>query len=103
MSRKPIKIAPEFIEEAINKSSSMKAASEYLDVTYSSFIRYAKKFGLYCPNQGLKGSSKPKTSNFSKKLILKDILENKQACKSTKLKLLLYAANLKNHSVKNVE
>ena len=46
MSRKALSISQEDINIVIAKSSSMREASILLGVTYSSFIRYAKKIAL---------------------------------------------------------
>ena len=95
MSRRAIVISAEEIQNAIKQSESMYQASVKLGVTYSSFIRYAKKFELYEPNQGLRGSKKSNSVNFSKRLNLQQILKNEQQCQSTKLKKLLVNAGLK--------
>lgn len=88
-------VTKEKINEAIVKAQSMKHAAEILDVTYSSFIRYAKKYDLYTPNQGLKGAVKPYWKNKKSPLVVEAILRNEQACSSSRLKGLLYKAKLK--------
>jgi hypothetical protein len=95
MSRKPLKLKYEQIEEAIRNSASMLEASFKLGVTYSSFIRYAKKFDLYEPNQGLKGTLRPYLKNMRARLDLDKILVNEQHCTSTRLKNMLYSAGMK--------
>lgn len=74
MSRRPITFDKEkFIEVATSSVTVMLAAAK-LDIHYSTYIRYAKKFGVYRPNQGGKGTHK-----FPKKGIipLQEILEGK--------------------------
>ncbi|WP_407304102.1 HNH endonuclease signature motif containing protein [Acinetobacter sp.] len=88
-------ITKEKIDEAISKSQSMKQAAEILDVTYSSFIRYANKFGLYNPNQGLKGVAKPYWKNTKLRVNVEKVLANEQRCGSNRLKKLLYKHGLK--------
>ena len=88
-------VTKEKINEAIAKSQSMKQAAEILDVTYSSFIRYAKKYDLYTPNQGLKGVVKPYWKNTKTKADLEKILVNEQQCGSNRLKKMLYKTGLK--------
>ena len=51
MSYSREEIPREKIEEAINNSNSMIAASRYLGVSRDRFNRYAKKYGLFNPNQ----------------------------------------------------
>ena len=59
------------IEEAIKLTGSMREAALKLEMPYTTFIRKAKKLGVYKPNQGAKGSSKPTKT----KIPLADILE----------------------------
>jgi 5-methylcytosine-specific restriction endonuclease McrA len=63
------------IEEAIRTTDSMRAASASCDIPYSTFIRKAKKLGLYEPNQGRKGKPRPEESNY--KFPLSEVLEGK--------------------------
>lgn len=51
MSYSREEIPREKIEEAINNSNSMIAAARYLGVSRDRFNRYAKKYGLFNPNQ----------------------------------------------------
>ena len=61
------------IEEAIKSSSSMRKAALKLEMPFSTFKIKAKKLGVYKPNQGANGSSKPS----KKKIPLEEILEGK--------------------------
>lgn len=87
MSRRKVAIPLEKIQEAVSKSPSMKRAADLLDVSYTSFIRYAKSYGLYNPNQGLKGGSK---ASGKTTLDVFKIINNEQTCSSSRLKKLLY-------------
>lgn len=63
-------IKSEHIHEAIKNTKSMMGACAYLGIAYTTFIRRAKALGVYTPNQGGKGLTKP-----SKKIIpLENIL-----------------------------
>jgi hypothetical protein len=90
MSRKPIHLPKEQIEDAIRKTNSMAGAAKLLGVTNTSFVRYAKQHGLYQPNPGLKGvkrgAQKPKYS-------IDELLESK-TIGSAKLKVRLLAEGL---------
>ena len=87
-----ISITKEQIEDAVRVEPTMYRASKLLGVTYTSFIRYAKKHNLYTPNQGGKGT-KRKTN--TSKVPLEDILNNARPCSSTRLKKRLLEAGLK--------
>lgn len=43
----------------MSQTNSAHAASTHLGLAYQTFIRRCKEFGVYKPNQGLKGTSKP--------------------------------------------
>lgn len=62
------------IEEAIKTSSSMREAALKLEMPFSTFKR--KAGDLYVPNQGAKGTSKPRAEGIGK-IPLKEILEGK--------------------------
>jgi hypothetical protein len=90
-----INVSKNQVEEAIISTSSMRAASIKLNLHYNTFIRYAKKYDLYNPNQGLKGKSKPKQEGKGK-YALQDILDGKHPEYQTrKLKLRLFSENIK--------
>jgi hypothetical protein len=75
----------EFIEIAKN-TNTMALAAKLTKMSYSNFIRKAKKLGCYYPNQGGKGTHKPNIT----KIPLKDILEGKHPEYQTyKLKIRL--------------
>jgi hypothetical protein len=65
MSRKALNLSFDQIKSAVETTTSAHAASIKLGVTYTSFIRYAKQHGLYAPNQGGKGTAKPKPRKLS--------------------------------------
>ena len=52
------------IEEAIKSSGSMREAALKLEMPFSTFKIKAKKLGVYKPNQGAKGKSKPRQPIF---------------------------------------
>jgi hypothetical protein len=92
-----IKITKEEMKKAIETSSSMRSACVKLGLHFNTFSRYAKIFGLYRPNQGNKGISKPKIEGNGK-YKLDDILEGKHPeYQSRKLKLRLFQAGIKNN------
>ena len=62
------------IEEAIKQTETMSQAAELLNMPFMTFKRKATKLGLYEPNQGARGVSKPKTKG---KYPLDDILAGK--------------------------
>lgn len=59
----------EFIK-ICNESATMAIACSKLDMHFNTFKRYALKFGCYEPNQGGKGTLKPKST----KILTSDIL-----------------------------
>jgi len=76
-----------------NESISMASACKKLKMSHNTFIKYAKKFGCYNPNPGLKGTHK-KSPNPA--YPLEDILNGKYPNYSTyKLKIKLLNANIK--------
>ena len=90
-----IKITKDQIQEAVDKSASMAEAAILLGLHFSTFKTHAKKFGLYNPNQGLRGSNKPKSEGKGK-FHLEDILNGKHPqYQSFKLKHALIKAGLK--------
>lgn len=78
-----------FIE--ITKSSdSMAQASVRLNMHFNTFKRYAEIFGVYNPNQGGKGTKKPKKEGKKKYALNDIILYNKYPYYSTnKLRIRL--------------
>jgi len=88
-------ITKEQIEEALVDSISMADAAAKLKVHFATFKKYAKSFGLYNPNQGRKGSNKPKEDGIGK-IPLNEILQGKHPSYQTyKLKKRLYAEEFK--------
>jgi hypothetical protein len=94
MHGKKLNLPREKIDEAVKATDSMKAAADYLGVTYSSFGRYATKFGLYVPNQGGRGRSKPKTDGKGKRS-LSEVLQRNTHYNSATLRKRLIAEGLK--------
>lgn len=78
---------------ACKTSQSMAEAARKLNCHLNTFSRYAKKYGVYKPNMGLKGCKRPKRS----KIKTKDILKNKCYCQTFKLKNRLLDEGIKEH------
>lgn len=91
MSRKAISLPVEDVRKAVECTDSALAASIHLGVTYTSFIRYAKKYGLYEPNQGGKGRAKPSKLRVP----TENLLVNGKAVGSAHLKKRLLAEGIK--------
>jgi hypothetical protein len=90
-----VSISKQQIEEALVGSISMAEAAAKMKIHFSTFKRYAQSFGLYNPNMGRKGSSKPKQDGVGK-IPLNEILEGKHPSYQTyKLKKRLYKEGLK--------
>ena len=75
MSRRPISFDKKKFIEITQSSPTMMRAAAQLDIHYGTFIRYAKRFGIYRPNQGAKGTRK--SSPIPGTIPLKEILEGK--------------------------
>lgn len=58
-------VSKEIMISAINVSSSMRSCAEILGLSFSSFKRYAEKYGIYKPNQGGKGTKKKPGKSFA--------------------------------------
>lgn len=89
---KKLNLSPEEIKAVVDKSNSALQASKLLDVTYTSFLRYAKKYNLFFKNQGGRGLIKSKGRRLHK---IEDILSNAAPCGSSSLKRRLYESHLK--------
>jgi hypothetical protein len=90
-----IKIDKNLIIEACNSSLSMAEAAAKTPYHYNTFSRHAKLLGVYKPNMGKKGSSKPK-SDGNGKIPLSEILDGKHPSYQTyKLKNRLISEGLK--------
>ena len=75
----------------------MSEAASKLGVHFNTFKTHAKRFGLYQPNRGGKGKSKPKTEGVGK-TPLADILSGKHPEYQTfKLKQRLFSEGLKSN------
>ncbi len=90
MTRRDITL--EMIKSAAEQSPSMKQAADLVGIPYNTFIRYAKRFGLCTPNQGLAGAKKPWRE--SRKLTLEDLLKEDVSTTSSRLKAKLFVAGL---------
>ncbi len=53
-------ISKGIIESAILQSASMTSATEIVGCSYNTFKKYAKRYGLFQPNQSGKGIGKSK-------------------------------------------
>jgi hypothetical protein len=90
-----IKIDDQKLIDACSNSLSMAEACVKVGIHMNTFIRHAKRLGIYNPNQGLKGSNKPKQEGKGK-IPLNEILEGKHPQYQTfKLKNRLIAEGLK--------
>lgn len=92
-----MKVEENVIIDAVKSSLTMASACAKTDLHYNTFIRYAKKLGIYNPNMGGKGTSKPKKEGDGK-IPLKEILEGKHPQYQTfKLKKRLYQEGIKHN------
>jgi len=83
------------IEEAIKSTDTMAKAAELVNMPFMTFKRKATKLGLYVPNQGSRGRSKP---NNSTKIPLTEILEGLHPqYQSNKLRVRLIQEGVKPH------
>lgn len=92
MSRKALDITIDQVRAAVEATDSAYAASVHLNVTYSSFIRYAQKFGLYKTNMGGKGRSKP---NPALRTPSEELFQKGKKRSTTQVKNRLFAEGLK--------
>lgn len=85
----------EQIIDAIAFSNSMREAASKTNLHYNTFSRRAKQLGIYKPNQGGKGKSKPKADGNGK-IQLAEILDGSHPSYQTfKLKRRLYKSGIK--------
>lgn len=83
------------LKDATASSRSMSEAAAKLNLHFSTFKRLAVEAGIYSPNRGRKGGSKPKAEGNGK-IPLNEILEGKHPQYQTfKLKKRLFTENLK--------
>lgn len=81
------------IEHAIQTTNSMRQAAASIRLNYSTFTKYAKRFGLWTSNQGGRGNQKPSSNS---KIPLDDILKGMHpAYKRGHLKSRLLKAGIK--------
>ena len=94
MQRLPI--TKEQITNAIEQTKTMAAASRIVNISFSSFKRYAEKFGVYKPNPGGKGTHYNIGRECYWKFLLKDILNGKYPnYHSDELRIRLFKEGLK--------
>lgn len=91
MSRRKIEVTREQLEWAMSQTNSAYAASQHLGLMYTTFIRRCREFGVYRPNQGLKGISKP---NPKARIPLEKILSNEHFMTGGAIKKKLLEAGL---------
>lgn len=89
---KKIEVTKEQLETAIAQTQSAVQASKVAGLMYTTFIRKCKEFGIYAPNQGLKGARKPRPTM---RVSLEDIFSGKRMMDSKAIKLKLFQAGLK--------
>ena len=89
MTRKRIEVSREQLEWAVQQTNSARAASDTLGIAYTTFIRRCKEFGVYKPNQGLKGTSKP---NPRARIPLEKIFANEHFMTGAAIKRKMIAA-----------
>lgn len=90
-----IRINDQIIIDACSTSLTMAEAASKADVHYNTFIRHAKRLGVYQPNQGGRGTRRPKEDGFGK-IPLEKILKGMWPEYQTfKLKHRLFEAGLK--------
>ena len=88
-------VTKEQLVEVINSSLSMSEAAAKLNLHFNTFKRYAVEAGVYSPNKGRKGGSKPKTDGNGK-IPLQEILDGLHPQYQTyKLKKRLIKAGMK--------
>ena len=88
------KIADKKIIESAKQNITMAAAAAELGIHFNTFKRHAERLGVYKPNQGAKGTSKPYAGK--NKIPLNEILEGKHPQYQTfKLKNRLLSKGLK--------
>ena len=92
MARGKIEISLERLLEAIEKTDSAVQASKHLGLMYTTFIRRCKEHGVYAPNQGGRGTAKPRPRQ---RISIEDILSGKRMMSSAAIKKKLLAAGLK--------
>lgn len=96
-----VKIDFEQISYAVKSSVSMAEAASKVNLHFSTFKKYAKKLGVYMPNPGRKGISKPKKEGAGK-IPLDEILSGLHPQYQTyKLKHRLYDAGIKSNQCEN--
>ena len=92
MARGKIEISKEQLLEAIESTTSAVQASQKLGLMYTTFIRRCKEHGVYSPNQGGRGTLKPRPR---RRVSIESILSGEKMMSSTAVKKKLLAAGLK--------
>lgn len=92
MTRGKIEVTKEQLLQAIEKTESAVQASRLLGLMYTTFIRRCKEHGVYAPNQGGKGTAKPRPGQ---RISIESILSGEKMMSSSAIKKKLLAAGLK--------
>lgn len=92
MARQKIEITKEQLLEAINRTVSARQAAFILDLRYTTFIRHCKEHGIYAPNQGGRGTEKPRPKQ---RIPVEDVLSNRHYMPSHQVKKKLLSEGLK--------
>ena len=88
-----IKVTDKIIIQLCQEEKTMAKAAAKSGLHYNTFIRRAKKLGVYNPNQGGKGTKK---SAGNRKISLKEILEGKHPHYQTnKIRVRLIESGIK--------
>lgn len=90
------KINDEDIKQICSEIPNMAKAARELKIPYSTFIRHAKRLGVYKPNQGGKGWKTAHNKTTEEKFVNEILVENSPwAGKGQKVKKYLLEFNLK--------
>ncbi len=85
------------MKRAVDSTTSMSSAAAFLNMHYNTFLRKAKQMGLFKPNKGGKGRSKPWVAQ-ERKIPLSEIIEGKHPSYQTfKLKHRLFEEGILNN------
>jgi|688.fasta_scaffold975920_1 hypothetical protein len=85
-----VKVTYDEMKEAVDSTESMSSAAVFLNMHYNTFLRKAKQLGLFKPNKGGKGRSKPWVAQ-DRKIPLREILDGQHPSYQTfKLKHRLF-------------
>lgn len=85
----------EAFKRICRESHSMSEACIKLNMAFTTFKYYAKRFDCYFPNQGKRGYTKPNSLYWTKEKLLECLEHNLVSFQSGKLKKLLYKFSIK--------